>query len=244
MQWISKSATLFALVGATSAFAPGSASKNADRDRVQQLVAGSLHGDIELVSFGVASIAGDRGKPIEVLHVRETFFNRADNVPWSIELAVANVWLDGVTPTVTPIFVNSDAATLPVLIVAHGEHRIADLYFPIPEDRTDDALPYFALTYRVNTPDHRFEAHAMLGRATRSPTREQRAPEPGWGREWWSDPSYSWSAYSHRAGHVVPRVPTRIEIVRVPRAFYEELPAVSRSAEVADWTGSDDCDEW
>lgn len=238
MQPITKAFTVFAVAGAAGAFVPGGPTG----DRVDKLVPGALHGDIAVVSFGVASVSGDRGEPMRVLHVRETFTNRQDNTPWVIDTSAASISLGSAATAKHPAFVNSDAATLPLLVVSRGERRIADLYFPISIDYD---LRYFSVTYRIHTLSHRYESTVMLGHSQHWPTREERGAEPGWGRNWWSDPSYPWAEYRHRPGRLVPRPPKQIEIIRVPRDYYEEMPAVPDDVAADDrWPRTDECNEW
>jgi hypothetical protein len=237
-----KAATVFAFAGAAAAFVRPEASGG--RARVEPLVPAALHGDIEIVSFGIASLSGDGGAPLATLHVRETFANRGDDVPWAIDFSTATAWLGGATPATPPMLVNSDAVTLPLLIVGRGERKVADLYFPVPAGTDEDSLKYFSLTYRIHTADARYEQHAMLERADYWPSREVRGAEPGWGRRWWSDPSYAWAEYRHRPGYATPRPPTKIEIVHVPRALYEVALPPADEAGDDDWPRTDECDDW
>jgi len=227
MKTMIRGVTAFALAGATIAFVPSSP--------VEPLAPGALRGDIEVVSYGIAVVAADDGPALPVLHVRETFANRADT-RWTIELSDIAVSFGDAYPATNPILVNTDASTLPIVVVNRGERRVVDLYFPTPKRIADsESLSMFALTYRVSTPDARYQANAMFGPSKRWPRPEERAPEPGWARRWWANPSYSWAAYRHAPGRLVPRPPTKVEIVRVPRALYEELPSAPLVSE---------CDEW
>jgi hypothetical protein len=228
---------VFALAGAVVAFVPTSHSSI-----VEPLTRGSLHGDISVISFGVAKISADCGDVLPVLHVRETFDNRADDVPWTVELGAATVSYGDSSPAVHPLLVNSDLQTLPVAVIGRGQKRVVDLYFPTPSTVTgEETLAMFALSYRVNTPDVRYEARAMFAPSTRSARADERAPEPGWARYWWADPTYAWTAYHHHPGYLLPRPPTRIAIVSSPGALYEELPAT-----VPDENGPlvSECEAW
>lgn len=233
MKTIVRGVTVFALAGAAIAFVPSS--------RVQPLTPGVLRGDIEVVSYGIATISADEGPALPVLHVRETFANRAD-VPWTVELAASTVSYGDAYPAMAPMLVNSDATTLPIMIVNRGQKRVVDLYFPTPQRITDnESLPMFAFTYRVSTPEARYRANAMFAPSKRWPRPEERAPEPGWAQQWWADPSYSWATYRRAPGRLVPKTPKRIEIVRVPRGLYEELPSALPDE---DWPRVVECNEW
>jgi hypothetical protein len=231
MKPLTKAVTVFAAAGAASAFVPG------NRGQVDKLVPGSLRGDIDVVSFGIAKLSGDRGTAITALHVRETFFNRSDDLPWVIDLTAATAWPGGRLPETHPMLVNSDATTLPLLILGRGERRVADLYFPI----AIDDLPSFSVTYRIDSADHRYAAYAMLGLSRHWPTREERGAEPGWGSHWWADPGYAWTEYRHRPGYAVPRPPKQIEVIGVPRAYYEVVPEVANDLDDQVMT---ECNEW
>jgi hypothetical protein len=235
-----KAVTVFAFAGAATAFVP----PTPPRADVAPLVPGGLHGDIGIVGFGVASIAGDRGMPLKTLHVRETFTNRADHEPWVIDVSDASVWLGGAAAETHPVFANSDALTLPLLIVGRGQHRMVDLYFPVGDTVDEDTLPYFSVTYRLHKGDDRLEAHATLARSDRWLDRDERGPDPGWATKWWSDPSYPWAQYRHRPGFATPRPPTKLEIVHLPRALYEVAPALPEDVAIEDWPRTDECDEW
>ena len=226
MKPLTKAVTVFAFAGAATAFVPSGTS--------------TLRGDIDIVSYGVATLAADDGAPISAVHVRETFTNRSDASPWVVDFSEARLWLGGATFPEHPMFVNSDTLTLPLLIIGRGQHRVADLYFPIDEKRPDDdALASFTVTYRLRVGEHRYEHTLMLGHSNHWPTREERGPEPGWGSHWWSDPTYPWSQYWHRPGRVVPRPPKHIDILHVPRAYYDEVPTVAEQ-----WPRTDECNEW
>jgi hypothetical protein len=223
--------TFFAFAGASVAFVPGS--RDVDRDAVLPLTAGAVHGRIEVVSFGVAELKADDGKPFSALHVRETFTNEADKSPWTIELAATTVLVDD-AQELHATLVSSDASSLPVLLVGRGQHRTADLYFALPANLA--SIDAFTVRYRLNTADHRFVARVALARA---PSTAYAGPA-GSGHTWWADPSYAWPTYNHRAGPLTARAPSSIVIVRAPRAYYVEQPP--NVAE--DWPRTDECDEW
>ena len=227
--------TFFAFAGASVAFVPGS--RDVDRDAVLPLTAGAVHGRIEVVSFGVAELKADDGKPFAALHVRETFTNEADKSPWTVELA-ATTALVGDTQELRPTLVNSDASSLPVLLVGRGQHRTADLYFALPANLAP--LDAFTVRYRLNTADHRFVARVALARAPWMAYPSGLGPAPGWGRAWWADPSYAWPTYNSSGGPLTARAPSSIVVVRAPRSYYvEQLPNVA-----GDWPRTDECDEW
>ena len=235
MQPLIKGIAVVALAGALTA--PGG-------DSAEPLVLGSVHGDTELVSFGIATLSADRGPPLAMVHVRETFANRGDDFAWTVDVSHATLWFGRGTP-VHAVFANSDVATLPVLRIGRGERRMVDLYFPIAGDRTsDDELAPFTVGYRVYTPYRRYEGSATLARSHRWPNREDRAPEPGWGRSWWADPTYGWTQYWRRPGHAVPRPPKEIEIIHTPRGHFEALPAIPNDVATDEWPRTDECNQW
>lgn len=235
MQPIIKVIALSVLAGALTA---------SGTERAEPLVAGSVHGDIELVSFGIATLSADSGPPITAVHVREAFANRSDDFAWTVDASLATVWFGRGGP-IHAVLANSDVATLPLLRIAHGERRMIDLYFPVPADRmSDEELGAFTVAYRVYTPTRRYESSAALLRSPRWPTREERGPEPGWGRRWWADPSYPWTQYWRRPGHAVPRPPRQVEIIHVPRAYFEVLPAIPGNVAEQEWPRTDECNEW
>jgi hypothetical protein len=228
-----KALTVFALAGASIALVPASR----PGDGVLPLTPGALRGTIGVVSFGVATLTVD-DKPLSALHVRATFANRGDNVPWTFELAASRVALSD-ERELQPVLVNSDVKTLPILVVGRGEQRIADLYFALPSTESPSELTF---KYRVNTPDSRFLGRARLARAPRTPTDAERLPALGWGASWWADPWFPWPGYDRHSGRMVPRVPKQIAVLRAPRAFYEEQPAGGDGDE--DWPRTDECDDW
>jgi hypothetical protein len=233
MKTMIRGVTVFALASAAIAFVPS--------PRVEPLAPGALRGDIDIVSYGVALVAADNGPALPVLHVRGTFVNRADT-QWTVELADMAVSYGDAYPAMNPVLVNTDATTLPIAVINRGERRVIDVYFPTPPRITDsETLSMFALTYRVNTPDRRYQAHAMFGPSKRWPRPEERAPEPGWARRWWANPSYSWATYRKAPGRLVPKPPHKVEIVRVPRSLYEELPSAPSDDDSPRLT---ECDEW
>ena len=233
MKPITRGVTVFAFASAAFAFVPSS--------RVERLSPGLLHGDINVASYGVGTVKADDGPALSVLHVRETFANRAD-LPWTIELAATKVSFGDAYAAAGPVFINSDVNTLPIAVVGRGQTRIVDLYFALPAQITEDeALPVFALSYGLSTPDRRYEANAMFAPSKRWPRPEERAPEPGWARFWWSDPAYPWATYRRAPGRLIPRPPSKIEIIHVPRGLYEEMPAAAPDEDLARIT---ECDEW
>jgi hypothetical protein len=233
--------TVFAFAGASIAFVPPN--RDVDRDAVLPLTAGAVHGRIEVVSFGVAEIRADDGKPFAALHVRETFTNEADSSPWTIELAATTAFVAD-AQELHPTLVNSDTSSLPILLVGRGQRRTADLYFALPAKLAlGEPIDAFTVRYRLNTADHKFAARVALARAPWMAYPSGLGPAPGWGRAWWADPTYAWPTYNHRGGPLTPRAPTSIVIVRAPRAYYaEQLPDVAAGDD--DWPRSDECDEW
>jgi hypothetical protein len=231
--------TFFSLAGAVVALAqyPGDYA----REAVIPLTPGSVHGTIDIVSFGVAQLAAEDGKPFSTLHVREIFTNQ-DAVPWTVELAATTATIDdgqllGVTA------VNSNARGLPVLRVDRGQQWTVDLYFAL--GHTQPWMePFDAVTvsYHINTPDHRYVAHAELARSSWSTVPLDRGYELGWGASWWANPRYLWPTYEASSGKLFARAPHLIVIARVPRAYYAEHHVIAASDEV--WPRTDECDEW
>jgi len=232
--------TFFAIAGASIAFVP--ASRDVDRDTVLPLTSGAVHGRIEVVSFGVAELKADDGSPFSALHVRETFTNEADNTPWTIELGATTAFVAAQELHAT--LVNSDANTLPILLVGRGQHRTADVYFALPAKLAlGDPLDAFTVGYRLNTADRKFAARVALARAPWMAYPSGAGPAPGAGRYWWADPAYAWPTYNHRGGPLMPRVPSTIVVVRAPHSYYvEQLPDVAGGDD--DWPRTDECDEW
>ncbi len=229
-----KGLALFSLAGAAFAVVPGGPLPG--REIVVPLSRGAVNGTIDVVSFGIARLTAD-DKPLSALHVRETFANRGDNVPWTIELASSTLTFRG-AKDVHPILINSDVRNLPIALVGRGERHVVDLYFAIPADA---ALDTFEVTYRLNTPDHRFLGRAELARAARTADAAEWLPALGWGPSWWADPAFPWASYERKSGKMVPRVPKQIVITRAPRTLYEELPAVATDEE---WPRTDECNDW
>lgn len=224
-----KGLTVFSLAGAAIAVVPTS-----PRETVLPLTRSSLGGTIDVVSFGVAELVVD-DRPISALHVRETFANRSDNVPWTVELAVSNLEIRG-SRDARAFLINSDLRNLPIGIIGRGERRIADLYFALPAGAAPET---FAITYRINTPDHRFLGKAELVRATRTAETTEWLPPPGWGASWWANPEYAWPTYERRNGKLTPRAPKQIKVLRAPHSFYEEQPATDE-----EWPRTDECNDW
>ena len=112
MQPLTKAVTVFALAGAATAFVPESSN-----ERVDQLAPGSVHGDIELVSFGIATLSADRGPALATVHVREVFANRDDKLAWTVDASLATVWFGGPGAPVHAALANSNVATLPAMTI-------------------------------------------------------------------------------------------------------------------------------
>lgn len=224
-----KGLTLFSLAGAAIAVVPAG-----PRETVVPLTRGALHGTVDVVSFGVAQLAVD-DRPVSALHVRETFANERDNVPWTIELAATTLQIRG-SQDRKPILISSDLRTLPLAQIGRGEKKIVDLYFALPASDAPDA---FTVTYRLNTPDHRFLGKAELAKATRTADAPEWLPALGWAPIWWSDPTHGWPAYDRKSGRLLPRAPSQIVVVRAPHTFYEELTAADD-----EWPRTDECNDW
>jgi hypothetical protein len=228
--------TVLAFTGAATAFVPASA----DPEAFEKLVPGALGGEIDVVSYGHGRLSGDRTTHLTVLHVRQTFANRGDDLPWVVDFTGASITLDRGTPPIRPVLVNTDARTLPLLFVERGERRVADLFFAVPAHRVDERLDTFAVTFRIHTADHRYEATTTLARSLYEPTRQERGLEVGGASAWWADPSYAWSEYERRSGPVVPRPPKRIEVVQAPRAYYVATTTPVEEESLP----TDECNQW
>ncbi len=220
---------MFSLAGAAIAVVPTS-----PRETVLPLTHNSLRGTVDIQSFGVAQLSVD-DQPMAVLHLREAFANQKDTVAWTVELAATTVQIRGARE-LRPILLNSDLGNLPIAILGRGEHRVVDLYFALPAGAPPDA---FTVTYRINTPDHRFLGKAELVRAVRTAEPSERLPAPGWGKSWWADPDHAWPGYERRSGKLIPRAPKQITVVRVPSSFYEALPSPDD-----EWPRTDECNDW
>lgn len=204
---------------------------------VLPLTRDAVHGSIDITSFGVALLAADDGQPIAAVHVREVVANR-DKIAWTIDAQTMTLAFGDALPVAHPLFVNSDAPTVPIVIVDPGQRRVVDFYFAVPRKLFGVVPGELSLGYTLNTPDDHFAARAILVRRG-APPLEQLAPRAGFGENWWADPAFAWSSYYHRPGFAVPRPPKQVEVTTAPRSFYEAVPA-----DEDQWPRTDECDDW
>jgi hypothetical protein len=198
---------------------------------VLPLESAGLRGSIDVTSYGVAELSADGDVPIQTLHVRLTYSNRGDPRPWTIDVTAMRVEVG--STVAAPLFVNSDAITLPFVRVGKNEHRVVDAYFELPIGELDT----LAVMHRLNTPDQRYEGRVVLRRAA-SVDDAQASPRIGWGSRWWATNDHSWPAFYHRDGRLVPRPPLTVVITRAPQATYELAPVDDET-----WLGTE-CDQW
>ncbi len=235
-----KGLTAFALFGATIAIVPGG--PRDPRTELVPLYPGALHGEITIVSTGIATISTDDAAPFSVFHVRESFVNRADNV-WTVDLAATAVTFGEGAP-VHPMLINSDVGTLPLAIIGRGSHRVADLYFAVPAKVGVEAeLGPIALSYRLSTADRRYEGKLALVAAPRTPTAIEHSITLGWTPTWWADPQHAWPVFAHKSGILVPRPPKRVTVLRAGVAWLVEQTLASASSE-EEWPRTDECNDW
>lgn len=111
-------------------------------------------GDVRVATFGLTDVAPQRGGPaVPVLHVRMLVANNADPAAWSVDTQaiVATIAGEG---TSQPAFVNTDAGAPPSVLVARGQQRIIDLFYPLPrEESTPARLPAFDISWQITTTD-------------------------------------------------------------------------------------------
>lgn len=235
---------LILITGAGLTIAPRLASSGnaSERNEPRWVVRPTLtntEASLDLVSFGVAELEPEGGTAITVLHLRAVVANTTDARPWVVDASKAR--LDVAGAVVVPAFVNADVPTLPVAILAPGERRVIDLYFPLPADLTARGEPAsFALSWPVNTPARAVRSAWFEHAAAIGPSHGDLALSPGWGAAWWFDPKYAWSTYARRPGPAMPRPPSYVVMSRSPRW---EAPSPD-DASVDQPPRETECDVW
>jgi len=203
------------LVAASRLASAGTTTSSGDQRLVVLPV--SLDGPaVELASLGVAELTPDDGAPIAALHLQAVLANTDDDQPWAVDMARARVELVAGEP-IAAAFVNSDARTLPIAIIARGERRVVDLYFPIPRELAAHGPAAFTLTWPMNRPPHRALHARFTSERITAQTNDGVARAAGWGPRWWFAPTYPWPEYLHRPGYVTSRPPRRVTVTQPPR---------------------------
>jgi hypothetical protein len=151
--------------------------------------------------------------------VRITVTNGAE-VAWSFVPAeqVVEIFGEG---TSRPAYVNTDQPTATALAIASGEHRIVDLYYPVPPGLRDAALEAFDLHWRVTTSERAIEGSVFFHLLDMDLAPDAPMVSPvGWGTYWWFDAFYPQVVFVHHP-HVRAPHPGRFTIVRPPtRGFF------------------------
>lgn len=240
MRAITKIVLIFAGAGGLILAARGASSETAPDVGELRLVvrptAMNAGGGLELASQGVAELTTDDGSVHSALHVRAAISNTTRNMPWAVEASQARVEL--ASGPIAPAFVNSEVATLPVVILDPGERRTIDFYFPLPSDVADRGGPVsFALTWAIHAPVRVVRTAWFERAAAVTQSGRQLAPAGG-GRHWWFDPRYPWPAYHHRPGIITNRPPSYVLVTRAPR--WVEMPLPTDDPEPRER----ECDQW
>jgi hypothetical protein len=190
-------------------------------------------GGIRVASFGrgvVQAPAGCASAPqadsIQAFHLRFIVRNGTDERPWELDTREILLSVPG-QGDLRPLFVNTDAGTLPVVAVRSGERRTVDLYFPLPATRDRLEVAWRVTTgagvVARRTPFHReamYNQHPVL-------IGEIDGPHPFWdsypgsfppgqGGAWWLDPSRG-PACAPAAGAATPGFWPQVTLANSPR---------------------------
>jgi hypothetical protein len=157
------------------------------------------HGFVELVSFGMTELR-PRGTDLSIttLHVRVAVTNDEDDTAWTLRPADQLLELPGEGRS-RAIYVNTDQAEGTAFSIAKRDHRVFDLYYPLPATiASADQVPWFELHWQLVTPAR------LVTSATRfeplagpPPAAPQVIFYAGWGSHWWFDPTYPNIVFRH-----------------------------------------------
>ncbi|HET9987803.1 MAG TPA: hypothetical protein VFQ65_04770 [Kofleriaceae bacterium] len=157
------------------------------------------HGYVELESFGVIELR-PRGTNLRftTVHVRLAITNDEDDAGWTVRPADQLLEVPG-EGTSRAIYVNTDMPEATVLQIAKRDHRVVDLYYPLPATiARADQLPWFELHWQIATPARLVASTARFEPFAGSPAG---APQvifyAGWGSHWWFDPTYPDIVFLH-----------------------------------------------
>jgi hypothetical protein len=179
---------------------------------------GGPGGTVDVVSFGVTEVTADEVGPVQTLHVRFVIGNRRDAIAWTFD--TSGVQLATGATTSRPLFVNANAATLPLVRIERGERATVDLFFPLPPSITEDPrATAFEVAWEVFTPARRLAGHAAFARDLVVSPRS-RIDEVGTAESWWSDATYTWPIFWRVSGIVLPRPPTHMRVTGAPRGGF------------------------
>ena len=162
------------------------------------------HGYVELESFGVTELR-PRGTDVVIgaLHVRVAVTNDEDDAAWTFRPTDQLVELPG-EGTSRAIYVNTDQAEGASLAIGRRDHRVFDLYYPLPATiARADQVPWFELHWQVATPARLVASTTRFEPLAAPPAAIPPAAIPpvifyaGWGPHWWFDPTYPGIVFRH-----------------------------------------------
>jgi hypothetical protein len=175
--------------------------------------------EVRVVSYGISYLQTAPGPTsLPVLQVRLVLANNGDTVGLTFDTTQALVEIAG-EGSAAPMYANSDDGGLPTIGVAQRQHKVVDLYFPLPATAASaDRLPAFDLHWQVQTGTRLVSERTPFRRLELEP-RPRPAPEvfvvAGWGPIWWYRPHYPHGrVFVHAPAMVVPPRHHRVVIVR------------------------------
>ena len=237
-------------IGATAAIAPSAATRTNDTARTEMpFPASAPGGTIALASYGVAELQPEGGPPLAAMHVRAVMANEGEvsalnvlanlnpGAPWVFDVSRATL-ATGPGQSVHPVFANSDVATLPIAIIARGERRVIDLYFPLARQLpTQDGALALGFAWPMNRPHDQLR-FVIAHDTTAAPADAVLEPSVGWGPHWWADPTYPWATFFHQPGIAMPRPPLHVLVTDAPTWDHPLVTGMPRE------DIPNPCDEW
>ncbi len=169
----------------------------------------AARGVVHVHALGIARLtAGDR-HDVPTLQVRLTVGNDGDDAPWVVDTRAQRIAIPGEGES-SPLFVNGDRDSLPVVRVGRHEQRVFDLYFPLPATVRDlRDLGRIELTWQVRTADQTVTEERALADLALGTAPGTAGVRP----YWWLDPSAAATDYVHNEPIHVP-YPSQVTIAR------------------------------
>jgi len=156
-----------------------------------------LHGWVRLTTYGVVDVRdpADAAIHLRAVHVRVLLRNENSRV-WTLDVRDQRLEIPQHGRSTPAFAATSDARpdVLPVLVVAPGETRVADLFFPLPADlQSVAAVPaYDAITW-LNVGDDVAVARTPFAALVAAANGRRE----GWAPPFWYNPFYQDFAFLH-----------------------------------------------
>ena len=160
------------------------------------------NGSVQITSGGIAQVKPDAGGKVDVIHVRMVVSNDNDPTPWTVDTSQQILEIPKLGRS-APLFANSDARTMPKIVVARGERHVIDLYYPVPANMKESKLPEFDVVWNVVTGTRPIASRTVFDRAELQYAYDDSywgypygyGYYAGWGPFWYSDPFFGGVAF-------------------------------------------------